>query len=338
MKFRKEIIFGIIALSTIGLFIVGINYLKGTKILGSPYRLYAEYEDVTGLIKGNPILISGYTVGKVGKMELDMARKIAKVTLEFDEEIDIPINATAKIYSSDFLGSKAIRVAVEDSLTAATEFLQDGDFIVGTLEESFLEEAEKLVPEGTRIMIELSRLGGELNQLAKSMRQIIEAPSNRNAISGTLEDIQGSASNLNSNTARLDTITSEFLAIARETKSIVENLADQNKNIETIIGNVAITTDSLRAASGEIKQLMTDASSAMGSVEGLVSKLDTTSGTLGLLLNDRALYDSLVNTSDNINALLREVNEKPQRFFDDIKIYLIERKPPKEKRSKNSGN
>ena len=36
----------------------------------------------------------------------------------------------------------------------------------------------------------------------------------------------------------------------------------------------------------------------------------------------------------DLNALLREVNNNPQRFIDYIKLYMFERKPPKEKKKK----
>lgn len=129
----------------------------------------------------------------------------------------------------------------------------------------------------------------------------------------------------------MDSTTSVFNVIAKDSRDIISNVKDKNEEVTSIISNIKVTTDSLRGASGEIKQLMTDASSAVGSFENLVTKLDTTTSTMGMLFNDRQLYDSITATSANVNALLREVNENPQRFFDDLKIYLFERKPPKNK-------
>jgi len=68
------------------------------------------------------------------------------------------------------------------------------------------------------------------------------------------------------------------------------------------------------------------ASGAVANVESLRAKMDTSSGTLGKLLNDPQLYDSLAVTTEEVNRLIREVNANPTRFFDDLKLYLIERK------------
>ena len=332
LKISNEVKFGIFALGAIALFVLGMNYISGTKLFGKQLILNTEYKNIQNLIEGNPIKINGLRVGEVKKLELNIQEKKVSVRLEFREELKIPNNAEAMIASADLLGSKEIRIILNDSIQSTGNF-QTGDFIKGTLEQGILDVAEDLVEtRGTQILIEVAQLATELNKILNILGNALNDPRGRNAVSVILQDFQKSASNIASLTARFDSLAGTFNEIAANGNSIVANVKQENDNIKKILSNLGATTDALQDASGDIKQMVGDASSAMNSVENLVAKMDTTSGTLGLLLNDTQLYDSLTNTTENLNLLLREVKENPHRFFDDIKIYLIERKPPKMKK------
>ena len=332
MKISNEVKFGIISVVTIFLVVTGLNYMSGSKFFGAPLTLYAKYGDVQGLIKGNPITINGLSVGKITNLTLDMNAQIATATLEFNDELDIPINAEAQIYNVDLLGSKGIKIMVPDSLIPSKEYLEDGADINGVVEAGIFDEASNLVKtQGAEILIEVAKLSVELNEIVKLTKNLLTDTENNSTIKAMLTDIQATTGNLASITTKVDSLAGEINGIAANAGSIVENVENNNENIEGIISNIRSTTDSLSRASDEVTELLTDASDAVATVENMMSKLDSTGGTLGLLLNDTKLYDSLTVTTENVNSVLREVKANPQRFFDDIKIYLIERKKREDK-------
>lgn len=332
---RKEVKYGIFALGVIALIAAGVIYFKGYKFWKDQLVLYAEYTNVQGLEVGNPITIKGLKVGQVKAFNLDLTSsgQRVKVTLTFDESLKIPDNALAMIASSDLLGAKEIRIIL-DSLQSTTHF-RYGDTIRGTTEQGILDVAEDLVEtRGTQILLQVGQMATELNRILRVLGKALEDPRGRNAVTLILQDFQASSRNIANLTARFDSVAGTFKNIATKADSIMTNVERESENIPIILSNLRTTTDSLRTASGEIKQVITDASSAVSSVERLTSSMASTSGTLGLLINDTALYDSLTNTTENLNLLLRELKNNPHLFFDDIKLYLIERKPPKEKKKK----
>ncbi len=315
------------------LFFFGTKFMSGSKIFGDRLRLYAQYDNAQGLIKGNPIMINGLKVGKVSLLELDLQEKKVRVSLDFDDVLDIPNNSTAMIVSADLLGSKAVEIVL-DSVPSPTYF-QDGDRIAGTLETGFFDTARGLVEDkGTQILIEVARLSQQLNEMISSLRLLLNDENNLNTIAVILANAKTTSTNIATISSEIDSLAREINVMASSATMIVKNVEENNENVSQIIANVRTTSDSLVRASGRITELVTDARSAMGSVENIANKLDSDEGTLGLLLNDTQLYDSIVTTTYNLNALLEEVKENPQRFFDDIKIYLIERKPPREKKNK----
>ena len=306
--------------------------MTGSQFFGTPLTLHTEYEDLSGLIKGNPVMINGYKVGKVAELNLDMAEGVAKVRLEFDEILDIPDNSEAQIYSTDLLGAKGIKIFVPDSLQASSTFLKSGSEINGSLEPSLLGAAgEALQDKGVQILYEVARLSVQLNEIVQLTKTLLIDENNSSSLRATINNIQQTSDNLTAITANVDSISGQLTGMSRDAASIVANFENNNSNITGILDNVKSATDTLSAASSEIQALMTDASSAVGSVESMVSKLDSTGGTLGLLLNDTQLYDSLTNTTENVNALLREIKANPQRFFDDIKLYINLRRPKEER-------
>lgn len=334
MKLSNEVKFGIFAVLGLALFFFGMQFMSGSRIFGDTLRLTAQYPDAQGLLRGNPIMINGLKVGKVSSLALNMTEKKVLVTLDFDDALEIPDNSAAMIVSADLLGSKAVEIVL-DSMPSIRAFT-DGDEIRGVLEEGFFDTAREMVEDkGTQILLEVARLSQQLNEMIGSLKGLLNDENNLNTIQVILSNAKSTSSNITSISAEIDSLAQEINLMATSATSIVKNVENNNQNVSDIIANVKTTSDSLVKASGKITELVTDARSVVGSVESIADKLDSEEGSLGLLLNDTQLYDSIVSTTSSVNALLGEVKENPQRFFDDIKVYLIERKPRREKKKKD---
>lgn len=328
---RKEVQFGIIAVVTAVMVFIGLNYLAGSQYFGPPMVLYANYPKLSGLYEGNQVFIKGVSVGQVSEIRLNMdegfEQGYIRVRMELNEQYRIPANSRAVVFNVDLLGAKGIEIRIPDSTRAAAEFLSSNDNIQGGVDRGIMGEAEELVlNEGAKILLELGKLTVQLNEIVRSTQSIIGDEQYTRPLRATFENIEATTANLATISLKADSISSSLTATSRDASRVVENVANNESRINEILLNVQTTTDSLAAASSAIKQLMTDASSAVASVENVAVKLDTTTGTIGLLLNDRQLYDSLVSTTANLNVLLREAEENPQRFIDDIKLYLFERR------------
>ena len=57
-----------LAVAGIVLLVLGVNYLKGFNPCRGP-KLYAVYDNVSGLATGNPVLINGFQVGQIRRIE-----------------------------------------------------------------------------------------------------------------------------------------------------------------------------------------------------------------------------------------------------------------------------
>ena len=109
---------GLAALAYLSFQVGGVAY-KGPGGL----RLYATFEEVGGLRPRAPIAIAGVKVGQVAAIDLDADLR-ARVALDVDPKLQLPVDSSARIMTSGLLGDQFVALepgAEEEMLTAGSE-------------------------------------------------------------------------------------------------------------------------------------------------------------------------------------------------------------------------
>lgn len=91
--------------------------------------------------------------------------------------------------------------------------------------------------------------------------------------------------------------------------------------VDSIVGSLNRMTGEL--ADAGFARRLTD---AVGEVNGLLAKIGAGEGTVGKLMNDPALYDSLIEASGNLASLLANLEQYPGRY---VHFSLFGRSPEK---------
>ena len=97
-------------------------------------RLYASFDQTGGLKRRAPIEIAGVRVGQVAAIELDPNSR-ARVTLDLDATLRLPVDTTASIVTAGLLGDRYISL----QLGGDTTLLKPGDEITFTESAVILE-------------------------------------------------------------------------------------------------------------------------------------------------------------------------------------------------------
>jgi phospholipid/cholesterol/gamma-HCH transport system substrate-binding protein len=92
-----------------------------------------------------------------------------------------------------------------------------------------------------------------------------------------------------------------------------------NKDLPKIIGDVNVITSDFRQVSGNLKTIDFAATFAsinhtIANLNLITDKANSKDGSLGLLLNDKALYNNLSNTVDNADKLLIDLKQNPKKY------------------------
>ena len=213
---NKEIKVGIIGLVGLVLFYLGSNFLKGIDFFSPVKQYYAVYNNVDGLIVANPVIVNGYSVGRVSKIEIlqNQNNKIL-VTMDIDEDLIIDKSSVATLSSNDFLGSKAIILSITDVLNPINE----GDTIIAEVDRGLSELLEKATPITDNISITISRLNDllfslkgsgdmilntldNLNDVLINSNELIE--SNKSTITNTLNNLNDLSKDLSEKIEKID--------------------------------------------------------------------------------------------------------------------------------------
>lgn len=303
MKLQHEIKIGILVLLALMALLWGLNYLKGKDLFSNRNRCYVVFPSVEGLVASNPVYLNGMKVGIVNRIDFtdDRSGRLY-VNLLLNEDVFIPSNSIAQIYSADIIGTKALRILQGDS----KEALKEGDTLRADIEPGLSQilssQVSPVKDKAEALMVSLD-----------STTQIV----NRLFDENTQNNVRNTVLNLSKTSASLD----QMMAPGGEIQSSIKNiekitavLAADMSTIHRIIDNAAGISDSL-AASG-LATAVQSASSSLQQLNLLLESINQSKGSMGLLVNDPELYHSLDQSVKSLNVLLTDLKENPGRYVN----------------------
>jgi phospholipid/cholesterol/gamma-HCH transport system substrate-binding protein len=303
MKIANETKVGILAAFSIALLIIGYNFLKGNAIFSDETVLYARYSHVDGLAVSKPVLINGFQIGRVDKLQLQSDGSIL-ATLKIKGKYEIPKSSIAKLESTDLLGSKAIVMA----LGSGSDYAQDGDTLNANVQKGILETVQPVQKKAELII-------GKMDSILTSVNSILN-PNFQKNVDKSFNSISSTLASLESTSKKVDNLVgsegSRVSAILANVEAISNNLKQNNQKISSILNNINNITDQVAAAN--FKQTIENANKAVGDMQTIVNKINTGQGTLGLLVNDTKMYDNLNNASKNLDNLIIDLKANPKRY------------------------
>ncbi|MDR0364321.1 MAG: MlaD family protein [Bacteroidales bacterium] len=298
MKIRKEFKIGITILVAAILLFWGINFLKGSTMFSSEYILHAHYNNVSGLLQTNPVMLNGYKIGQVEKIQFSPDNDgTLLVSLKINNSFPIPDNSIAKIINTSITGSKGIEIVLGNSLEA----LKHDDAIQSGVDISVIDSVvEELMP----LKDQLSYLMESFSETTKSINAILGEETQQNLIDGIeslsiiMETVADQRGNINT--------------IMNNARMLTANLEQDRQQLSKILGDVSVVTEDLTKMN--LSATINNLDKTIASVDSLVSLIQTGDGTVGKLLTDGALYDELTQTSKQLKLLLEDVQANPKKY------------------------
>jgi|TARA_B110000438_G_scaffold55972_2_gene56048 phospholipid/cholesterol/gamma-HCH transport system substrate-binding protein len=297
---NKEIKVGLIGVIGLVLFYLGSNFLKGIDFFSPVKEYYAVYENVDGLIVANPVLINGYSVGRVSNIKIlqNQSNKIL-VTMDIDQDLIIDRSSVATLSSNDLLGSKAIVLTIDD----ISNPLEEGDTIKADFDRGLSELLEKATPITDNLSITIGRLNDLLLSLKGSGDMISTTLNNLNSVLNNTNDLIDS--NENSITKTLDNLN-----------NLSENLSNKLEKIDPILNGAESIVQKLNNV--DFENTFNQIDILITSMNDVFQDIESGEGTLSKLLEDDSLYNNLNKTAFDLDQLLYHINENPKHFFGPL--------------------
>ena len=294
----KEVKVGLIGVIGLVFFYLGSNFLKGIDFFSPVSRYYAVYENVDGLIVANPIIVNGYSVGRVSDIRIlqDMDNMIL-VSMDIDKNLVVGVNAKATLSSNDFLGSKAIVLSIGDINSPINE----GDTIMSEIAGGLSELLEKATPITDNLGVTISRLNDILASLRGSGDMITTTLDNlNNVLTNTNDLIDNNEETITTTLENLNSLTDDLSKKLSDIDPIIKGANDMISNLNKV----------------DFKNTFNQIDILLTSMNGVFDDIESgEGGTLSLLLSDDSLYKNLNKTAFDLDKLLQHINENPKHFF-----------------------
>lgn len=298
MKISKELKIGIFVVLVLVMSFFVINFLRQKDLFNRDLDVSARFPDVQGLTVSAPVSVKGYKAGAVSAITYDAASGTFLVTCSVKKYFNLSEDTRMVIYSADIMGSKGVELVPGTS----SVLMEDGAVIEGgsraDLLESLKDEIAPLVGKVSSAVDSLNVTVGNINKVLSS---------------DNLAGIASAVKHLDRTMANAEHITSVINGRSDELDSLVANLY----GISVSLSSVMVKADTAMTDIGGIASSLneSDIKGLVTSFHSLVESLQDPDGTIGSLVTERKVYDSLESLLSDIDSLIKKIEENPKKYL-----------------------
>lgn len=275
-----------------------INYLRGEDIFNREMELVSRYENVEGLVASAPVFIKGYKAGKVTEVVYDSEKEDFKVVCSVSKDFRIPSDSRMTIYSVDIMGGKGVRIDLGQSEAAA----QDGDDLTPAFEAGLMDGLAGSVGP---LLEKVSNTLDSLSVTVSGVNRML-ADENQTAFRHTLAHLEKTMSNISSISASVEGKSDELEAFIDDLSVLSSKFGGIADKLDTTMGDVSSIVSSLDE--NDIKEIVS-------SFKNLLENINDPDGTIGKLLVDNSVYDSVDALLSDVDTLVRKIQENPKKYI-----------------------
>ena len=285
-RFGKEAKIALSVLVSILILYVGINYLKGTNVMKPSNYYYVHFSNVAGLAQSAPVTIDGYKVGLVQEVIYDYdTNNDIKVLLNLDKSLKIPVGSRAFL-ETDMLGTASI---VIDLNPHVSEYYEHGAVIEGEVKSGLVQSIQgDLLPQ-------VALLLPKLDSILSGIQLLVNDP----VLSASVKRIDHITTNLERSSVQLSQM------MQNEVPAILDNV----QGITTQINQFSDSLNSL-----PLQSTMASVQKTTDNLHQITTRLTSPDNSLGLLLNDRGLYDRANSVLGSADSLMIDLRLNPKRY------------------------
>ncbi|MBR8802113.1 MlaD family protein [Porphyromonas levii] len=283
---QKAILTGVTTITTLLMFYFGFNYLKGINIFSKNVSYYATFDNIQGVDRSTKVYVNGYRVGNVRKINFDYEGfNGAVVELSLDSSLKIP-RGSKLVIKNNPLGGGSITLLLPEQIT---DYLAKNDTLRGEQATDMMAKlTDELIPNLNAAVLSLDTLVGSVDGLVKNPD-----------ITKTLAQLNATTSALQGSSVKINHM------MDRQVPEIMSNVERSTESIQKVAGQVA---------NANIEKTLAEFTQVVSDLKKLSGQLANEDSSLGLLLNDKGLYQRLDAAALSADSLLKDIQKNPKRY------------------------
>jgi phospholipid/cholesterol/gamma-HCH transport system substrate-binding protein len=297
---------------------IGFNYLRGLNVFSPLNTYYVKYQNVSGLNKGDRIILNGLDVGSVveRKFSNDQYNEIL-VTMAIDKTIKLTDSTYARLAKPDLLGGIEVQLILKPG---GTRLLEMGDTLNGEVDGGI---TELLTQEGISAANQLTSLVNKINDV---LDPFVEKS---DTIGAALDNFKKLSDELIV-TNRVAQTTMEQFRLQME--YVTDSLVVAMGGVKPLLAEYQQLGEKLNAVDFESRLVKID--SVLTGAETFITRLNSNDGTLGKLMTNDSLYNTLTQTMADLDSLMIDLRYNPKRYMH-FSLFGRKNRPPADGRSSN---
>lgn len=288
MKRRDEVLVGVVAVLSLGIAIAGSLFLaRGA--LAPGYPVYSVFPWGAGLRAGQPVLLSGVTVGYVDVVEFRRDGHLV-VTMRIGKTYQVPKSTIARVVPNGVFGDMMVAM-IPQTMTLE-------DFVAGDT-----------IPAGPAsvgigdVLARVDSIGRDLQSITQAMnREFVEERG--------LSDLRATVTNVNRLIATLSEVAVTQSAELTKTQQSLRRVANA-------VDSAAVdsTVRAMASASTAVSVLANDLRTTTSRLNGVLQRLEGSEGSAGLLMNDPGLYNDTRRLLTRLDSLTADFQKNPRKYI-----------------------
>ncbi len=303
VKTNRPVVVGIFIFIGIAILVLAVFTLGGQKkTFVKGFQVNAVFDDVSGLVAGNNVWLSGVKIGTVKKISfLNNTKVLVTMVLQKSLEPNIKKDAMAKISSDGLIGNK---IVVIFGGTASAPPAKDGEYLKV---QSLLNTEDMLMTlqENNKNLIEIT---GSFKSISKKI------DSGRGVIGSLLND-EAMARNIKGSVNGLQATMNNFQAVSQRSKAVLANLDQFTATLNTkgsLANELATDTSMFKVIQGTLTQLRDvtiTAGQITNNLKAASDQLHKDDNAAGVLLNDKESAATIKQTLSNLQSSSQKLEE-----------------------------
>jgi phospholipid/cholesterol/gamma-HCH transport system substrate-binding protein len=296
MKKRDDVLVGIVMAVAVIVAIVGSLWLARGG-LSKGYPLYAKFPWNSGLKQGQPVLLAGVNVGYVDEVELRNDGTVL-TTFRVGKDYKVPRGTTATVVPNGIFGDMAIALTPK-----------------GPNPQSI--PAEDTIPVGPSAP-GIAQITSKADSIATSVNAMTTALNQQLIAAGGVQDLRKTLASSNALVLNMNRLVSQFSVIAAEQNRQLSLTQASLRRATSGIDSSKIdsTLSSIRATSANMAQLTTDFRVTALKLDSVVSKANSGTGSVGMMLNDPGAYNDVRALIQHMDSLMADVKKNPRKYIN----------------------
>ncbi len=310
---------GVVLVALLVLVFGGYRLAKAANLLTDRYRLVAFVADANGLKPGGAVTVAGQLSGTVESIEFlpvdgDTTRNL-RIVVSVDERVreQIRTDSRAKLRTQGLLGDKVFDISPGTIRTAP---LRPNDTLVvapGLDYDEIVATASGAVGDVVALTGDLRGITGGIVDGKGTVGQLVTNRELYDQLNGTLRETQTLIRRLESSRGTFGRFIDD--------PTLYQNLTRATAALDSLASSVS-------RSEGTVGKLLRDDSlyvrlvGITAGADSLVRMLSGGNGLVPKLISDQQMYEQLNKTITDLNAILADIRQNPQKYTKGlIKVF-----------------